>query len=335
MRTKVVVALLVAGASLGIGLALSHPSLAGMVALVTVSRILLLGVGVPLRATHRVGRAAVVVLVEKASWLAGFALLSAVPVGPLPAFWWSMAISTVIATAVGLALSGGARAFLGGVRLRSPWPGEAGYGTFSLAVSLSLLDVALLGLAGGSAPAGVYGALSRWTQPVLLLSQTFSAAATPFIAGARSSSAAFRTIRGSLWIPALGFAVCLGMVALAPVAVPLLLGPAYRGAAPTLAILAAGAAAVVVCQPLATFLQARGHARLVGRSTMVTVLLQLGGVWLTAGSLGATGAALAYATSQVLLLLVLAAGCAALIPARRRSRDDLGARQESRPCSMA
>jgi O-antigen/teichoic acid export membrane protein len=259
-------------------------------------------------------RVAIVTVVDRASSLIAFAVASmGLSLSALTALWWSLGIGAGIAGAVGLALANGGAELLRRTTLRNPWADVAGYGKFSLAVSATTLDVVVLGLAGGSVQAGLYGAVGRWTQPVQLLSQAFSSAATPFIARARSARAAFEVVGKSIWILGLGVASCLLIIITAPTVIPALLGPSYRTSAPALAVLAAGAAVVVVNQPLATFLQSRGYDQFVGRWTTVTVLLQLVGVWLAAHSLGALGAAVSYALSQVALTLVLVLGAGALM----------------------
>ncbi|MFD0821320.1 lipopolysaccharide biosynthesis protein [Micromonospora zhanjiangensis] len=196
---------------------------------------------------------------------------------------------------------------------RNPWSAVGGYGTFTLAVNLGALDTVVLGIAGGSAHAGMYGAVSRWTQPVQLLSQSYGAAAAPVIAAAGSAREAVRRTRGSLWLIGVGVAVCALLAAGAGRLVPVLLGEGYRDAAPVLALLSASAAVVLVNQPLVALLQARGYDRLVGRATMTAVLAYLCGVWALAGSWGADGAALASLLAQGALMTTLAFGVAVLL----------------------
>lgn len=314
LRGKLAVCGLGTAAIAVVGYVASIPELGVVAALTMVGRTLVMGVTVPPRAGRQFLRVAVVTLMERVSAVLIFVLLfMGLAPNVITALWWSLGLGAAIASLVGLALAGVKAESLRRFKLRNPWEGVAGYGTFSLAVSACTLDVVVLGFAGTSAQAGVYGAVGRWTQPVQLLSQALSSTATPFIAGARSTRAAFESVRGSMWVLALGVATCGLIVTLAPTVIPAVLGNGYLPSVRVLSILTVGAALVVVNQPLATFLQSRGYDKFVGVCTIATVILQLVGVWLVASSLGAVGAALCFGLAQLILTIALIIGARSLI----------------------
>ncbi|MDG4801824.1 hypothetical protein [Micromonospora sp. WMMD980] len=301
------------------GVAIGRSDLGLMAALVLLSRTAVNGVAVPLRAARRVVKVAVVFLLERLAALTlAMALLATSTVSAVTVLWWALAAGGLVAVTTGVFVGDPPRPRWMRTGLADPWRATGGYGRFSLAVSATSLDVTLLAATGGSTQAGIYSAVSRWTQPVQFFAQAYSSAAAPAIAQASSSRAAWDAVRRSLWL--LGGAVvsCAALVALAPAAVSLVLGDTYRQSAGVLTVLAIGAAVVVVNQPLATFLQSRGHEKVVGTCTVGTVALQLAGVWLTAG---ARGAAWAYGVAQLALTALLGVYALRLVRRQRRAAD--------------
>ncbi|MEU3453726.1 oligosaccharide flippase family protein [Micromonospora sp. NPDC006766] len=324
-RLRVLFAVAVAGA-LGItlaGVSTSRPEFGLVAALVLLSRTAINGVVVPLRAARRVVKVAAVLLLERLVTLVlAILLLATTAAGALVVLWWSLAVGALAAVTAGVLLGDPPRPRWVPTGLTEPWRATAGYGRFSLAVSATSLDVTLLAATGGSTQAGIYSAVSRWTQPVQFFAQAYSSAAAPAIAQASSSRAALHAVRRSLWLLCGAVVTCGALVALAPTAVSLVLGDTYRQSAGVLMVLAIGAAVVVVNQPLATFLQSRGHEKMVGNCTVGTVTLQLVGVCLTAGPIGARGAAWAYGAAQLALTVLLAAYALLLVRRQRRSGGD-------------
>lgn len=301
----------IAGIAL-IGMLFSSPSLGVTIAIVAIGRTVVMGVNAPLTAEQKFSHVATVLVAERTVAL-GFFLICwfALPSEIIPGFWFATALGSAAAGIFGLAFGYCSRQLPKGWSAKSPWTGVAGYGAFSLALSGSMLDVVLLGLCGGSLQAGLYGAVSRWTQPVMLMSQAFSSAIAPTVGSASSSRAAFEAVRSYLWIPTVGLFACLTLVIFSPVAVPLLIGEDYLGSGPVLVTLAIGAGAVLINQPLATFLQYRGHDRLVGAAFAATVLFHLLFVLVASKSFGAFGTAVSYASSQAALMAIL--GVAAVL----------------------
>ncbi|MFK4242882.1 lipopolysaccharide biosynthesis protein [Micromonospora chokoriensis] len=324
-RLRVLFAVAVAGALVisMAALATPWPELGLVVALVLLSRTAINGVVVPLRAARRVTKVAAVLLLERlVALVLAVVLFTTTAVGALPTLWWSLIGGAFAACAAGVLLGGPPRLRWVPTGLTAPWRATAGYGRFSLAVSATSLDVTLLAATGGSAQAGIYSAVSRWTQPVQFFAQAYSSAAAPAIAQASSSRVAVQAVRRSLWLLCGAVVTCAVLVLLAPTAVSLVLGDTYRQSADVLVVLSIGAAVVVVNQPLATFLQARGHENVVGICTVGTVSLQLVGVCVTAGPFGAQGAAWSYGVGQLTLTVLLGAYASLLVRRHRRDGAD-------------
>ncbi len=185
----------------------------------------------------------------------------------------------------------------------SPWTGAWHFGIFGLANSLQFLDVAVTRVAGGAASAGTYGAVSRWTQPMGILTNAFSLASVPFIARAATHREAIRRMRRSSWLLGLAVLGCITIFVIAPWLVPLVVGNAYEGSVAVLRVLAVGSLVTVFNQPVAIFLQSRGYDRLAARFFLLAVGLQLGATVVLVPSRGALGAAVAYLVGQVFLAL--------------------------------
>ncbi|WP_320066987.1 lipopolysaccharide biosynthesis protein [Micromonospora sp. RTGN7] len=315
LRTKLALTVAVGlAAVLVAGVTLPDPGLVAGGAVVAFGRILVLGVTIPNRADRRVGRIAVVTVLERVVALVTYLIVTAVhPVDPVSGLWLSLGLGTLVAGLCGLLLTAGGHELVTSRRLVNPWSAVAGFGSYALAVSACSLDTALLGLAGGGVQAGLYGAVNRWTQPAQMIAQSYSMAAVPPLSAAESTRAAARIVRNSLGLLLLGIVACAALAVAAPALVPVLLGDTYRGSVPVLVLLAGSAAAMLLNQPLLTVLTSRGHDRFVGRAAVVTVAAQLLGVWLLAGPVGALGAALAALLSQAALTVVLAVGLARLI----------------------
>jgi O-antigen/teichoic acid export membrane protein len=306
LATKLGFVIAIGAAVVLAGTLLSGPELGGAIAAVALGRSVVTGVNVPSSARQDFRRVSNVIMAERAVSLILFLLVFFIlGVPAVESFWISTCLGSATASLLGLSFAyrdGDLPRRLSGSH---PWKGVAGYSTFSLAISAGMLDVALLGLYGGGSQAGLYGAVARWTQPVMLLSQAFSAAIAPTVGRASTSRAAFEVVRPFFWVPSLGVIACATMVILSPIAVPLLIGPEYIDSGQVLVVLTIGAAVVLVNQPLATFMQARGYDRLVGVAAAATVALHLGLVALTAKSFGAVGTAISYTVSQVTLTVIL------------------------------
>jgi hypothetical protein len=121
---------------------------------------------------------------------------------------------------------------------RNPWSGARNFGLAGVANSAQTLDLPLLTLVGGPVASGLYGAVSRWTQPMSLLATAFASASAPFAANAGTMRGALASLRRGLWMPVAAIVLALTVFALSPWIVDLLLGQTYEGSAAVLRIAA-------------------------------------------------------------------------------------------------
>ena len=273
---KLSVALIVAGVMIvvlhlalpGSVLALAGPLLVGTTVAQTAQ--------VPLRARLRSDLVGVVTVVDRLAALVVFGCSLFIP-----------GVDVVVALAIALCCGLALDAFLALrfdhapqrlVRPRNPYSGARHYGLMTLALNAQSLDIVAIGALGGPIAAGLFAAVNRWTSAMGLLVTAFSSATTPFVASAGSLRKALPQLKAALWMPCGAVLCCVVMALTAPWAVELLLGAQYSGSAAVLQILALGVIPAVAAQPLATYLQALGHDRIVGATLSVVIVVQLLGV---------------------------------------------------------
>jgi O-antigen/teichoic acid export membrane protein len=190
-------------------------------------------------------------------------------------------------------------------RLSNPWRGSRHFGLSSSLIALTSADVAILGALGGAYAAGIYAAVSRWTQPLNLVATSYSQTQYPLIAAAPNTRSAWATARaGKMLLIPLGIGVIL-ILAFANDLVAFLLGERYSASSQALRLLALGTLGVAVNQTLLAFLNARHFEALGAKVVSVAVATQLIVLVLLARPLGAEAAALAYCVSQYVLLVGL------------------------------
>ncbi|KIC59369.1 lipopolysaccharide biosynthesis protein [Microbacterium hominis] len=188
----------------------------------------------------------------------------------------------------------------------NPWHGARYLGLASIAVSAQSMDTPLLTSIAGADASGIYGSVSRWTQPMGLLSSAFATTVGPFIAQAGTVRRAWLALRRAMWLPGLAIAICGLIAALAPVLVPLVLGARYADAVPVLQLVALAALLSVLAQPLFTTLQYLSKERVAARLLGCAVAIQLLLIALLGSSMGALGAALASVSSQLIIVVLSA-----------------------------
>jgi O-antigen/teichoic acid export membrane protein len=264
---------------------------------------------VPLRAAARAELVALCVLGDRVVASAVFLGLLALDAGAVDVLWVSLFVGSLVSSVVLVLLTPrDQRVTARDARVMNPWRGAGYFGVSTLATSAQSLDVTLLTIVAGPVPAGVFGAVSRWTQPMGLLAASFSSVIAPFVARAASLNAAWSQLRRAIWMP-LGAIVASAVVfILAPFLVPLLLGPAYSGSIDVLRVLSLAAMASIVSQPIMVVLQALGRDRFAGGAIAGAVVLQLALILLLAPNLGALGAAIAAAVIQYVLVVSLITG---------------------------
>jgi O-antigen/teichoic acid export membrane protein len=261
---------------------------------------------VGLRGIARGDLVSVSILCDRVVALAIFSALSLFGVSVLHSLWLSLTAGSLAAAACGWILT--PRAARPRLQLRkstNPWASARHYGLANVAVSSQSLDMPILTAMAGPAAAGIYGAVSRWTQPMSLLANAFSTAAAPHMARAGSGAEAWQQVKRSVWMLAVAIGICCGMVAAAPFLVDVLMGDQFEQSIVVLQVLAIGMIPAIVNQPLFVFLQARGMDKPVSVMVGSTVLLQLLSVAVLSSSMGAFGAVIASALAQVILLIGL------------------------------
>ncbi|SOE74926.1 Membrane protein involved in the export of O-antigen and teichoic acid [Streptomyces sp. OV198] len=261
---------------------------------------------VGLRAAERADLAAATILIDRLSALSIMTVLILFGTSSSSALWIGLVGGALIAGGAAWRLTPPDFRFrIAGARARNPWQGTAAYGVSTVSAGAQALDVALLSSVGGPIAAGLYGAVSRWTQSLGLLVSAFSQVAAPVVASASSWDEAWARLRRGLWLPAVAIAGCVGVAAGAPWFVTVILGDDYAESADVLQVLALGTVPAIANQPLAVFLQSRGHQRPVSFLLVVGVSLQLATVLVLGPGSGALAAAAALALGQAVLLVGL------------------------------
>jgi O-antigen/teichoic acid export membrane protein len=261
---------------------------------------------VPLRGMARADIVAVSILTDRAVALITLLLLTFTGAQAFSVLWIALTVGSLGAAAVGTMLTPKfAQARLAFWSRVNPWRDAGYYGLTTLAVSAQALDLPLLAATGGAASAGVYGAVSRWTQPMGLLASAFSSASAPFVARSKSWREALSHIRKGLWLLGLAVLGCLVCVVIAPLVVSILIGSQYEQSAVILQILALSTIPAILNQPLSVILQSMGHDRLVSFVMVGSVGLQLSAVAIAAPAYGAVGAAISFGFVQLSILISL------------------------------
>lgn len=263
---------------------------------------------VPLRGLGRGDLVAVAVLIEKSAAAAVFFLVLALGYPPISGLWFALFLSGLSCAVLCWRLTPeGNRPALRVRSTTNPWAASGHYGIATVALTAQSLDVPILSTFGGASAAGIYAAVSRWTQPMSLLAGAFSSASAPHIAKAHSAYAAWQSAKKSIWLLWAAVGLCVVTAILAPVLVDTLLGPSYTGAGDVLRVLAASTVFAIANQPLYVFLQSRGFDKPIALITILSVLLQLALVAVLSGSMQGLGAALAQLCTQIILLASM--GC--------------------------
>lgn len=282
----------------------SHVWIAGPVAVALVAN---QAYQVPLRSAARGELVACVIIADRVFASVVFFVLFVAGVATPTALWMALAVGSVGAAVFGWRLTP-AENRSRRARLRFPWRDAHYFGLTVVATSAQSLDLTLLSTVAGSASAGVYGAVSRWTQPMSLLAAAFSSALSPYAARSSDLRSTWREVRRAMWMPLA--AICLALVVFfaAPFVVDLLLGGAYEGSAGVLQVLALVVIPSIICQPLVVVLQAMRRDRFVAIVMLLAALGQLILVAVLAREAGALGAAHAALISQLFILVALGAG---------------------------
>lgn len=272
---------------------------------------------VPLRSAARGELVALVILADRVfASVLFFAMVTAEVPAPT-ALWIALSAGSIGASVVGRSMSP-SNLRRRRPRLTNPWSGAHYFGLTVVANSSQALDLTLLSAAGGPAAAGVYGAVSRWTQPMSLLAAAFSSALAPYAARSTSLRGAWSELRRAIWMPLAAIAVSIAVYFAAPFLVGILLGGSYEGSAATLQVLALVVIPSIICQPLVVILQSFRRDRFVAIVMVIAAVGQLALVLILGGSAGALGAAHAALIAQLFILVSLLGGTVSLARSTRR-----------------
>jgi O-antigen/teichoic acid export membrane protein len=262
---------------------------------------------VPLRAASESATITLLFILERLLATCVFFTLVVLELSSSQALVISLLTGTGVASVISLLISRKKGMMKASVRLTIwPWRGTHGYGLFASANALQQLDLPLLTIFAGPAASGIYASVSKWTQPLGIVANAFSTAATPFIAKASSLRSAIQETKKAAWLILLACASASLIVPLAPIIVDILLGSAYLDSIQVLQILAIGTIPAILNQVFASGLQARGFERQVAITNIVCVTLQLALIICASGFGGAIAAAIAFAAIQLGMFLTLA-----------------------------
>ncbi|HPZ14621.1 MAG TPA: hypothetical protein PLK04_10340 [Bacillota bacterium] len=274
---------------------------------------------VPIRAQMRSESVAWLMVVGRIVAVALFGLQVYAGVGQGLALWTSLAIGDLASAACAVAVTPPRDRL--GIRicpLSNPWTGSKWYAVSVMSTSAAQLDLPIIAVLSGPTAAGMYGGVSRWTQPVLVATGAFAQATAPFIA----AEAKIRQLKGELlrasWILVAAVGLSIAIFLTAPWLVETLLGDEFAESAPVLRLLALAMLCNTVNQPLTVALQSRRFDRIAAGLVLVTVATHLIVTSLLVHSMGAIGAGVGMLTAQI-VGLVGTVSCVAIILRRRRS----------------
>lgn len=191
---------------------------------------------------------------------------------------------------------------------RRPWVAWRGGVAFGISAAMSSsqqLDLPISLLAGGPTIAAQYGAISRWTQPLVLVSNAATLVATPAAMQANSIRAAFLALKPIAPLVAASSLLPVCVALLAPSLTSMLLGPNYNDSAASLAILAIAALLAAASQPIVLVLHARHAEARVAKALVATTAIRLGGAALLGLLFGAAGVAASVLIQQAVLLCAI------------------------------
>lgn len=272
---------------------------------------------VPLRAAQRSDSVGWLVMFGRLLALVIFLGQTAVGVTPGLVLWTSLAFGDVALAVCAFAVTPAPDRLKPRLRpIKNPWSGTKWYAVTAMSTSAQQLDLPILAAISGSAAAGIYGGVNRWTQPMLVAIGAFTFAAAPFVAAERRLVALRGQMLRASWILMVVIVLSLSVFAMAPWIVVLLLGVDFRGSAPVLQLLALAMLLNAVTQPLMMVLQSRQLDHIAAAIVVGAIAAQLVAVVVLAPALGALGAGIGVLVAQVVALLG-AVGYIAVVVRRR------------------
>ncbi|STX04935.1 lipopolysaccharide biosynthesis protein [Kocuria rosea] len=175
----------------------------------------------------------------------------------------------------------------------------------SIGVQIRNIDVVLVGAVAGSVVAGLYGAIARSLNPLMLLASSMASVLLPMAVKADRKGGRSLVVPVVLLMCFIAFVHIIGAI-FADKYVPLLFGVEFLPAVGGFRIVLIGLIFASFSSIQTALLQARGREILVGRVSLVTSALALGGIAIGAyqgGVLGATiGLTISYVAQSLMLL---------------------------------
>jgi len=282
------------------------------VALIFVSTLLMQSAQVPLRAHGYMGWVSLASLLDRLVFLLIVWALTSNGVSGEIAILFGLAAGLLVDSAFcyflncRLVSAGNSRLLVGRTTdWFGAWKGSRGYGFAAVLGSAQQLDVVVLGMAGGPGAAGSYGAVSRWTAPLLLPSTALTQVGMAHAPKADSTFLALLNFRRVAWIIVLAMSAAILVSIFSKPIADTILGPAYKDSAQIFAVLAASIIPTLFAQPLSMVLQSRGREDHVawilglGLAIRLTLCFALGLYY------GGTAAAFAVLAQQTVILAIL------------------------------
>lgn len=257
------------------------------------------------RALRAFGLVSIANLADRITALASFGIFNLFKVDVLD----GLVLSLIFGNIAGITIISATkyRLRLSPLKLINPWKGSFHFGVSAIAFSFQWMEIPVLAQVAGDASAGIYGAVNRWTQPLLLFVSSYSSASAPLIAAASSSKKAWLQIKKGVWWVFLTIFMSVIAIIFAPVLVSLTLGSAYEKAVPVLQILSVVTILLALIQPVTVFLQSRGDEKFIGMMFLLAAFIQLALLFFLGGIFGAVGAALASLICQFIVCCLLCA----------------------------
>lgn len=188
---------------------------------------------------------------------------------------------------------------------RNPWSGSTSFGASSLSHSIQGFLIGSIGWTSGADEAALVGGVNKWGQPIGLFAAAYATYMFPAFASASTDRQALLMLRPLRLIAAGGTLVAITLISLSSWLVDNLLGQRYAGADTILRLLLLAAIPVLLAQPLAAFLQARGAERFVARTSVIIQVSVFAVTIASSFALGAVSIPVFSLVGSAVLLLVL------------------------------
>ena len=186
------------------------------------------------------------------------------------------------------------------------WLQDQYFGFSSVAITAQRMDIPLITAASGDYTAGQYGAVNRWTQPMGLLTQTFSLVVVPYAARANSIRGGLSAVGIAKLLPVGAVFVCLVVFFVAEDVVLIIMGEQFEGSVVVLQVLSVSTALGSLNQPVSALLQAVGQERAVSAVVVTGVTVGLALTFPFTVNFAAPGAAAALLIGQIIMSFGLA-----------------------------